>query len=79
MTQTEASDEFLAGQSELYVSAAHAYRAAYLAGACESDCRSDAVKAVRDLHPFLLEKEADRLARRVIAQFSELYPEWLSK
>ena len=79
MMEPEAEAEIGSEQSALYLSVARAYRDAYLAGASDSDCRSEAVKAVQSAHPFLLAKEADRLARRIVSQFSELYPEWLSR
>jgi hypothetical protein len=77
--ETEADEKIGAGQSGLYLSVACAYRDAYLMGACETECHLVAVKAVQSAHPFLLENEANRLARRIVAQFSELYPEWLSR
>jgi len=66
------------GQSELYVAVASAYRNAHLKGASELDCQTVAMRAVRSAHPFFLEKEAERLAHRIITQFSERYPKWLS-
>jgi hypothetical protein len=79
MTETETSEEMFAEQSWLYLSVAHAYRNTYLSGASGGDCFSEAVKAVRNAHPFLSDKEASRFADRVISKFSELYPDWLSK
>lgn len=77
--QTEPEEKIGAGQSGLYLSVAHAYRNAHLLGARESECHAAAVKAVQSAHPFLLEKEAQRLARRIVSQFFELYPKWLSR
>jgi hypothetical protein len=79
MMEPETEEDMCAGQSALYLSVASAYRDAYLTGATECDCRSEAVKAVRSAHPLLLDKEADRLARRIVWQFSQLYPKWLSR
>jgi hypothetical protein len=78
MMEPEEAEKIGAGQSALYLSVACAYRDAYFKGASESDCRREAVKAVRSTHPFLLETEASRLASRIVSQFFELYPEWLS-
>jgi hypothetical protein len=66
------------GQSAAYLSVARAYRDAYLAGACEKGCWPEAVRAVQCLHPFLSNKEAERLARRIVSQFLQLYPGWLA-
>ncbi len=78
MLKIEADREIGAGQSALYLTVARAYRDAYLTGACESGCWRQAVKAVQSMHPFLLDEEDGRLARRIVSQFFELYPEWLS-
>jgi hypothetical protein len=78
MTEPD-QDEFLySGQSELYRSVANAYRNAQIRGGSENDCHSAAVRAVKIAHPFFLQQEAEQLARRILLQFSELYPEWLS-
>ena len=74
----EADDGIGVGQSALYLSVARAYRDAYLSGACESGCWPEAIKAVQCIHPFLSNKEADKLARRIVSQFFELYPGWLA-
>ncbi len=79
MLKIEADREIGAGQSALYLSVARAYRDAYLTGAGENDCWPEAVKAIQSVHPFLLDKEARRLARRIVSQFYELYPGWLSR
>jgi hypothetical protein len=76
---SEADGEIGVGQSALYLSVALAYRNAYLANACESDCWLAAIKAVQCIHPFLLNKEAEKLARRIVSQFSERFPEWLAR
>ena len=78
MMAAEAKERIVAEQSELYRSVARAYRDAQAGGACESDCWSEAAEAVLSAHPFLLDQEAERLARRIVSKFLELYPEWFS-
>jgi hypothetical protein len=78
MSISEADGDLGVGQSALYLSVARAFRDAYLAGTCESGCWPEAVKAVQSIHPFLLNREAERLARRIVSQFFERYPGWLS-
>ncbi len=75
--ESDLMDNVFTGQSELYVSVATAYRTAMLQGATGQECELAATRAVRSAHPFFLEKEAQRLAARIVAQFSELYPQWL--
>jgi len=67
------------GQSAPHLSVALAYRNAFLAGASESDCWPEAVKAVLHIHPSLLHEEAEKLARQIVAQFSERFPGWLAR
>jgi hypothetical protein len=78
MTEPNQDELLYSGQSELYRSVANAYRNAQIHGESEHDCQSAAVRAVKIAHPFFLQQEAEHLARRILLQFSELYPEWLS-
>jgi hypothetical protein len=74
---SEADGQAGGGQSESHLSVALAYRNAYLAGASESDCWPEAVKAILYIHPFLSHEEAEKHARQIVAQFSERFPGWL--
>jgi hypothetical protein len=78
VTETQGTPQTLGAQSGLYLDVADAYRTARNAGLNKRECRSAAVRTVRRTLPSLSEPEAQRLAERIIGQFQELYPGWLS-